>query len=167
MFLSLFSLLPSDAAAMEKDQCREASLCGHSCSRRASNPLQNVMLGRDEGTMETCGAFIQQVMSQAFSKPAEAAQAMMRLLAQSQNQVDSIKCLKMALDYADQNVVPGDCMQKKTERYIHLAASMRSAVVLPTLWMVVRLSCFLPEIFLIHSLQTSPAWACAMGTRCA
>jgi len=28
VFLSLFSLLPSDAAAMEKDQCREASLCG-------------------------------------------------------------------------------------------------------------------------------------------
>ena len=137
------------------------------------------MLGRDEGTMETCGAFIQQVMSQAFSKPAEAAQAMMGLLAQSQNQVDSIKCLKMALDYADQNVLPGDCMQKKTERYIHFAASMRSAVVLPTRWMVVRLSCFLPEIFLIHSLQTSPAWgpmsclqlplecACARGTRCA
>ena len=71
------------------------------------------MLGRDEGTMETCGAFIQQVMSQAFSKPAEAAQAMMGLLAQSQNQVDSIKCLKMALDYADQNVLPGDCMQKR------------------------------------------------------
>lgn len=69
-----------------------------------------VMLGRDEGTMETCGAFIQQVMGQAFSKPAEAAQAMMGLLTQSQNQVDSIKCLKMALDYADQNVLPGDCM---------------------------------------------------------
>ena len=70
----------------------------------------NVMLGRDEGTMESCGAFIQQVMGQAFSKPTEAAQTMLGLLTQSRNQVDSIKCLKMALDYADQNVLPADCM---------------------------------------------------------
>lgn len=97
------------------NESREAANRSHETQSETQFPqsfsaFANVMLGRDAGNMQTCGSFVQQVMSQAFSKPAEAAQTMMGLLTQSDNQVDSIKCLKMALAYADQNVLPEECM---------------------------------------------------------
>ena len=74
-----------------------------------ASSFAGVMLGTNRGTMQSCGDFLQQVMSTAFKDPQKAMQSITALMTSTDNSMESIKCLKMALDYADQLVVPEEC----------------------------------------------------------
>lgn len=117
-------VLGDSCSAIEADELQDA-LSGDSLLQHTSRQLQNksakvfpkgfssfanAMLGRDRGTMQSCGSLVQEVMTQTFSNPTQAAQIMASFLANSQGSVESIKCLKMALDYADQHALPEDCI---------------------------------------------------------
>ena len=69
--------------------------------------LAKIFLGQDQDNMEECGNFLNQVLNQVFSNPTQAMSVITNLLSQGSTQ--SIGCLKMALDYADQAVTPSEC----------------------------------------------------------
>ena len=77
----------------------------------SASSLANVFLGKNPDNMEECGTFLQQVLTQAFSDPTRAIAIIADLISSSHGSTQSLACLKMALDYADQGLVPSECRQ--------------------------------------------------------
>ena len=80
----------------------------------ASNPtsaIAGVFLGKsnEAATMDQCSTFLNQVMGQVFSDPTKAMAVITNLMSSSQASTQSLGCLKMALNYADQGVTPAEC----------------------------------------------------------